>query len=148
MHGDPHLGTLLWGARTQSCSCGACGPQGGPGVGPPSYILQTQKQYRLDFLYVDTFIYEKYSFINGKTQDVPLGPLEGMKVFRGGGQGGKYMIHLLLQNQWVDFSQTWWGSSSGGRDQRLFMWSMLPPEGPRGRVPQREREICILNHKS
>ena len=33
-------------------------------------------------------------------------------------------FHLLLQNRWADFNQTWWGSSFGGRDPNFFMGSM------------------------
>ena len=52
----------------------------------------------------------------------------------------------LLQNQWADFNQTWWGSSSGGRDQKLFMGSKWPQGGPSGSVLL--GEICVPNHKA
>ena len=68
---------------------------------------------------------------------------------RGVTEGENAHFHLLLQNQLVDFNQTWWGSSLEGRDQKLFIQSMWPPGVPRGRVPQGEiGQIYVPNHKS
>ena len=67
----------------------------------------------------------------------------GGEILRGGGQGGKTHFHFLLLNQRVDFNQTRWGSSSGGRDQMLFIWSMWPPGGPGGGSPKGKwRNLC------
>ena len=54
-------------------------------------------------------------------------------------------FHLLLQNRWADFNQTWWGSSFGGRDPKLFMGSMWPPGGPRGRAPKGKKGVNFKN---
>ena len=51
------------------------------------------------------------------------GPLEGMKDLGVGAKGENKHFHLLLQKRLTDFNQTWLGSSSGGRDQNLSMWS-------------------------
>ena len=54
-------------------------------------------------------------------------------------------FHLLLQNRWADFNQTWWGSSLGGGDPKLFMGSMWPPGGPRGRAPKGIKGVNFKN---
>ena len=49
-------------------------PKGKKGVNFKNLLLQTQKQYRLDFLHVDTFIYEEYSLFMARPKMAPLGP--------------------------------------------------------------------------
>ena len=60
-------------------------PPGGPGGGPPrqngeKLVLQTQKHFSPDMLYVDNFIGEEYKFMSLSR----IAPLE----FRGGRGGG------------------------------------------------------------
>ena len=45
-------------------------------------------------------------------------------------------FHLLLENAWVDFNQTWQESSLGVGDSNLFKSYVWPPWGPRGRAPK------------
>ena len=54
-------------------------------------------------------------------------------------------FHLLLQNRWADFIQTWWGSSLGGRDPKLFMRSMWPPWGPGGGPLKEKKGVNFKN---
>ena len=62
-----------------------------------------------------------------------------------GAKGKKAYFHLLFQNQLVDFIQTCWGSSLGGREPVLLMWSMWPPGGPRGRAPKGKKGVNFKN---
>ena len=64
-------------------------PKGKKGVNFKNLLLQTQKQYRLDFLHVDTCIYEEYNLFMARPKMSPWGP-RGGESLRGGGQGGKY----------------------------------------------------------
>ena len=45
-------------------------------------------------------------------------------------------FHLLLENAWLDFNQTWQESSLGVGDSKLFKQYVWPPWGPRGRAPK------------
>ena len=45
-------------------------------------------------------------------------------------------FHLLLENAWLDFNQTWQESSLGVGDSKLFKSYVWPPWGPRGRAPK------------
>ena len=54
-------------------------------------------------------------------------------------------FYLLLKNPWADVNQTWWGSSLGGRNPKLFIWSMWPPGGPRGRAPKGKKWVNFKN---
>ena len=45
-------------------------------------------------------------------------------------------FHLLLENAWLDFNQTWQESSLGVGDSTLFKSYVWPPWGPRGRAPK------------
>ena len=45
-------------------------------------------------------------------------------------------FHLLLENAWLDFNQTWQESSLGVGDSMLFKSYVWPPWGPRGRAPK------------
>ena len=45
-------------------------------------------------------------------------------------------FHLLLENAWLDFNQTWQESSLGVGDSKLFKSYVWPPLGPRGRAPK------------
>ena len=45
-------------------------------------------------------------------------------------------FHLLLENAWLDFNQTWQESSLGVGDSKLFKSYVWPPWGPRGRPPK------------
>ena len=45
-------------------------------------------------------------------------------------------FHLLLENAWLDFNQTWQESSLGVGDSKLFKYYVWPPWGPRGRAPK------------
>ena len=45
-------------------------------------------------------------------------------------------FHLLLENAWLDFNQTWQESSLGVGDSKLFKSYVGPPWGPRGRAPK------------
>ena len=47
-------------------------------------------------------------------------------------------FHLLLENAWLDFNQTWQESSLGVGDSKLFKSYVWPPWGPRGRAPKGE----------
>ena len=45
-------------------------------------------------------------------------------------------FHLLLENTWLDFNQTWQESSLGVGDSNLFKWYLWPTWGPKGRGPK------------
>ena len=71
-----------------------------------------------------------------------------IKVVHGSSQGGpnrplwgpfvkSNWFHLLFENAWLDFNQTWQESSLGAGDSKLFIWYMWllwggPGGGPQG----------------
>ena len=68
-------------------------PPGGQGGGPPrqdgeKLVLQTQKHFSPDMLYVDNFIGEEYKFMSLSR----IAPLE----FRGGGKQGEKHIFTFF----------------------------------------------------
>ena len=54
-------------------------------------------------------------------------------------------FHLLLDNAWLDFNQTWQESSLGVGDSKLLKWYVWPPWGPGG-GPQRAQNHTNFKH--
>ena len=44
--------------------------------------------------------------------------------------------HLLFENAWLDFNQTWQESSLGAGDSKLFIWYMWLLWGAQGEGPK------------
>ena len=54
--------------------------------------------------------------VHGSSQGGPNGPLWALCK--------KLTVHLLFENAWSDFNQTWQESSLGAGDSKLFIWYM------------------------
>ena len=50
-------------------------------------------------------------------------------------------VHVLLENAWSDFKQTWQELSLGAGDSKSFIWYMWPPWGPRKRAPRGQNHV-------